>query len=202
MSSRLQGIMATLFSVAAFLGLYLGLSWPILIAAALSIGVYAGVYLITRPKLKIGNIWLDSLKDGEEMRQLFLEAKDDVVAIGNAGKKVSNETIKQQSAQLYDTSNRILDYLEKNPNSISDARRFLNYYLNTARDILEKYLAFQKTDIKTDEIQKVTASTERAMTILNQAFNTQFTHLMENDIMDIEADIKLLETNLKMEGFK
>ena len=202
MSSRLQGIMATLFSVAAFLGLYLGLSWPILIAAALSIGVYAGVYLITRPKLKIGNIWLDSLKDGEEMRQLFLEAKDDVVAIGNAGKKVSNETIKQQSAQLYDTSNRILDYLEKNPNSISDARRFLNYYLNTARDILEKYLAFQKTDIKTEEIQKVTASTERAMTILNQAFNTQFTHLMENDIMDIEADIKLLETNLKMEGFK
>ena len=40
------------------------------------------------------------------------------------------------------------------------------------------------------------------MPMLNQAFEKQFTRLMEGELMDVEADIALLEKTLKMEGGK
>jgi 5-bromo-4-chloroindolyl phosphate hydrolysis protein len=201
MSNKRQSVLATIFSIASFLGLYFGLAWPILISAGLSIGIYFSTYLISKPRLKIGNVHLDTLPASGEMGQLLIEAKQDVNAIAEAAKKIKSESIKEQSEQLVKTSNNVLEYLANHPDQISNARRFLGYYLNTARDILEKYLKFQMSNLHTEEVHSVTQSTEKALPILNTAFEKQFTHLMQNDIMDIEADIKLLETNLKMEGF-
>ncbi len=199
-SSPRQFILALLAALAVFFGTWSGLQWPVLLAAGLAVGTYVGVYLLAKPKLRIGHIRVDSLPDGDELKRLLLEAKDDMDAINRASKQITNLPIRQQSEQLYQTGIRILEYLEKNPDRIPAARRFLGYYLNTARDILEKYLPFQNSGLRTDEVKRVTQATERAMPILNQAFETQFTNLMQNDIMDIESDIKVLEMTLQSEG--
>ena len=38
--------------------------------------------------------------------------------------------------------------------------------------------------------------------MLNTAFEKQFAHLMQGELLDIEADIELLKSTLKMEGGK
>ena len=36
--------------------------------------------------------------------------------------------------------------------------------------------------------------------MLQSAFDRQFTHLMQGELMDVEADIELLKSTLEMEG--
>lgn len=186
--------------LAVFFGLWLGLNWPLWIAGLLAAGSYAGVFILAKPRLKIGHLRVDALPDGDELKRLMLDAKDDMDKIRLAEKKITNLVIKQQSQTLYHTGLNILEYLEQHPERISAARRFFAYYLDTAVGILEKYLPFQASGLATEEVRRVTRATEKAMPVLNRAFEKQFTNLMQNDIMDIESDIKVLEMTLKSEG--
>lgn len=199
-NSLRQLFLAILIALLAFFGFWKGLAWNMFVSAGLALGTYLGVYLVAKPTLKIGNIRIDSLPDGDELKLLLLDAKTDMDRIQAASNKITNIAIKDESIKLYDTGLKILNYLEKNPDRISAARRFLNYYLDTARDILEKYLPFQESGLRTEDVQRVVQSTSKALPILNEAFDRQFNNLMQNDIMDIESDIKVLEMNLKHDG--
>ncbi len=197
---RRQVICGLAAALVVFFALGFGLDWPYWIAGLLAVGTYVGVFLISKPRLKIGHIRVDSLPDGDALKALMLDAKNDMDMIQATTKKITHLPIRQQSEQLYATGLNILSYLEKNPDKIPLARRFFGYYLDTAVGILQKYLPFQESGLRTEEVRRVTQSTERAMPILNRAFERQFSNLMQNDVMDIESDIKVLEMNLRSEG--
>jgi 5-bromo-4-chloroindolyl phosphate hydrolysis protein len=195
-----QIILALLTSLALFFALFFGLKWNVFVVIILSLGTYLGVFMVTKPRLKIGNIRIDKLEDGDELKALLLDAKEDMNHIKKASAEITNLALKEESQRLYNTGVKILEYLEEHPERISTARRFFTYYLDTARDILEKYLPFQRSGLRTEDVENVFRSTQKALPILNEAFERQFNHLMQNDIIDIESDIKVLEMNLKMDG--
>lgn len=195
-----QIILALLTSLALFFALFFGLKWNVFVVIILSLGTYLGVFMVTKPRLKIGNIRIDKLEDSDELKALLLDAKEDMDHIKKASAEITNLALKEESQRLYNTGVKILEYLEEHPERISTARRFFTYYLDTARDILEKYLPFQRSGLRTEDVENVFRSTQKALPILNEAFERQFNHLMQNDIIDIESDIKVLEMNLKMDG--
>lgn len=200
MKSGRQVFWALVSSLGLFFLLGFGLQWNLLVAALLAVLTYFGVFLISRPKLRIGRIVIEDYQKGEELRTLLDDAYEDMEAIRQAGKSINNIDIKQETERLYQTGTKILEYLTKEPQKIKLARRFFTYYLDTVRGILEKYLKIQAADLRTEEIRQVSRATQEAMPILNQAFEKQFSNLLANDLMDIEEDIKLLKINLKMEG--
>ncbi|WP_373483014.1 5-bromo-4-chloroindolyl phosphate hydrolysis family protein [Acetobacterium sp.] len=202
MNNTRQVIFSTIGSVVVFCLLNFLLHWPILVSAVLSLGTFAGIYLISKPRRKIGGLLIDELDNGEELKALMDDAYEDMVIIEKASRQIHNTSIKEQTVLLHQTGKNILEYLTKNPDRISAARRFFGYYLDTAREILEKYLSFQKSGLKTDDVRRVTQATQDALPVLNEAFEKQFNSLMENDIIDIEANIKLLKTNLEMDSPK
>ena len=110
--------------------------------------------------------------------------------------------IKADGEKLLGTGVRILRYLGKNPDKIRQARRFFTYYLDTAAKLLARYVEFQETQVSSREVSGILERTARALPVLNEAFENQFTHLMEGELLDVEADIELLESTLKMEGGK
>lgn len=195
-----QNLIAILASLGVFLGLGFIFKWNLLVAGALAIPTYFGSYLASQPRLRIGNIYIDELPAGDELRELMAEAYDDMEAIRLASKNISDIHIQDSSEKLYKTGSKILEYLKEEPDKIRIARRFFTYYLDTARNILEKYLRIQDTELRTDEVKQITRSTKEAMPYLNEAFEKQFTNLMANDLMDIEAEIKILKANLKMDS--
>ena len=138
-------------------------------------------------------------KQRKELRALMLEARDNMNAIGYAETRIANAAIRDGAGQLIDTGHNILTYLQDNPDKISSTRRFFTYYLDTAREILDRYLLVQESGLNSTEVAEVTRTTERAMPILNQAFEKQYVHLMRNEFMEIETEVKLLELNLKMD---
>ena len=90
--------------------------------------------------------------------------------------------------------------IRENPEKISMARRFFTYYLDTAAGLLERYIQMQETGLRTPEISEAMMKTARTLPVLNEVFDKQFTKFMEGELMDVEAEIALLENTLKMEG--
>lgn len=201
MEQRKQNFMATLVSVFLFLVLYWGLEWNILVSALLAIGTFFGVYFLSKPRVKLGNLDVEMLQNGLELKELTDEADRDLKELNDYLRSIKSPEISKNGSALFELGTNIVTYLKRNPEKISKARRFLNYYLDTARDIVAKYAKFEGANIQSQELDELHGKTSKALVILQEAFKKQYVKLVANDMMDIEADINLLENTLREEGF-
>ena len=196
MASLLAGAVAA----AAFLLLFLVLGWNFFLCAVLAVALFAALTLLLRPEKKIGRIEVSSVVGGEELYQKLEEAREDLDSIGRLMEQVEDETIRAQSRQLHETAASILTYLEKHPEKIKLARRFIDYYQDTASSLLAKYVELEDSGLNTADAASLREKTGQALISLNQAFAGQFQRLMSNELMDMDAEIRLLEQTIKMEG--
>ena len=193
---------ATAVAAVVFVGLYVLLHWSLVISLLLAIGLYIGLTLFLKPSRKIAGIDVAEMPGGEALADLLDEADNDLTSIRSATKRILEPQVREQAQALYTTGTRICDYLEENPQKIRLARRFLTYYLDTAAKLLDRYVELSETGLRTGEVAEILAKTAQALPVLNDAFARQFTHLMEGELMDVEADLALLKSTLEMEGGK
>lgn len=193
---------ATAVAAVVFVGLYVFLHWSLVICLLLAIGLYIGLTLFLKPSRKIAGIDVAEMPGGEALADLLDEADNDLTSIRSATKRILEPQVREQVQALYTTGTRICDYLEENPQKIRLARRFLTYYLDTTAKLLDRYVELSETGLRTGEVAEILAKTAQALPVLNDAFARQFTHLMEGELMDVEADLVLLKSTLEMEGGK
>lgn len=193
---------ATAVAAVVFVGLYVLLHWSLVISLLLAIGIYIGLTLFLKPSRKIAGIDVAEMPGGEALADLLDEADNDLTSIRSATKRILEPQVREQAQALYTTGTRICDYLEENPQKIRLARRFLTYYLDTTAKLLDRYVELSETGLRTGEVAEILAKTAQALPVLNDAFARQFTHLMEGELMDVEADLALLKSTLEMEGGK
>ena len=187
---------------AVFLLLFLFLNWNPIICAALCVGVYFGVFLLLKPARRIAGIDIGDMPDGEEIQKLIEDAGKDMADIDVAAAGISDPKVRSDAEKLYGTGKRILGYLNENPDKIKIAKRFFAYYLDIAAKLLTRYVDFQDTGLGSGEVTDILKKTGEALPVLNDAFEKQFTHLMQGELMDIEADLELLKSTLILEGGK
>lgn len=195
-------LVATAVAAVVFVGLYVLLHWSLVISLLLAIGLYIGLTLFLKPSRKIAGIDVAEMPGGEALADLLDEADNDLMSIRSATKRILEPQVREQAQALYTTGTRICDYLEENPQKIRLARRFLTYYLDTTAKLLDRYVELSETGLRTGEVAEILAKTAQALPVLNDAFARQFTHLMEGELMDVEADLVLLKSTLEMEGGK
>ena len=200
MKEMVTALISALISCAVFLLLFLAAGWNLAAAALLCILLYFGLGLILKPRKKIGGIDVEKIQGGEELQKLLEEARKDLKQISRAAREITNIKAKEDAEALEAGGRRILSYLGENPEKISMARRFFTYYLDTAAGLLERYTQLQETGLRTPEVTEALRKTAGTFPVLNEVFEKQFTRLMEGELMDVEAEISLLENTLKMEG--
>ena len=200
MKEILRTICAVCLAACLFLFLFLGLHWNLLFCVLLGVGSYFGFYFLFKPSRKLAGIRMESLDDEKGLEKLLTDAREDMNAIDAACKAIQKPEVLKDARALQDTGLRILDYLGKNPRKIKLARRFFTYYLDTAAKLLSRYVEFQNTGLSSPEVLGILEKTADALPVLNNAFEKQFTHLMEGELLDVEADLALLENMRKMEG--
>lgn len=132
-----------------------------------------------------------------DLEGLMKKADADMGSILNAAKRVKSREVSENAMLLYQLGEKIMTYLRRNPHKITKARRFFNYYMETARDILGKYHEFELTGIKAEEIDDIEVKTTGALKTLQEAFRKEYVRLAANEMLDIEADIDLLEKTSK-----
>lgn len=145
-----------------------------------------------------------ALKKPEDVNrfvEVMKEANKDLDQIYTCAEKANDNEIKDLSIKLYERGLAILDHIKKYPKKISKSSRFLSYYLDTAAKICQKYCEFSSQNIKSQDIDGVLESTKRAMILLEKAFDNEFLKLVEDDIIDIETDVKVLENSMKWDNY-
>lgn len=195
-------ILGLIIAAVAFIIFALPLHFNLIIAAIIAILLYFGLSFFLKPKEKIGTIDIDTLANGEQLKGQFDNAKEDIAQIQRMGLASGVQEISVGANQLARTGTNIITYLSEHIDRVPKARQFLNYYLDTAVSILQKYASLIKNNAPTDEMKRVTAETISAVKTLQSAFDDQYKKLLDGDVMDIESSIKVLHDMTKMDGVK
>ena len=196
---KVYDFLAALLSGAVFLILLLGFRWNVIIALLLAVGIYFALSLLLRPRKKIGGVDVELMDNGEMISAQLEDARKDLKDILSSADHVSEPLIRNKALALAAMGENILKYLENNVDKISAARRFLNYYLDTAVSILKKYSELSQSGAPNKEMKALTEKSIQAMDMLSEAFSRQYSRLIEGDLMDIESDIELLKKTMNME---
>ena len=140
------------------------------------------------------------LKGHEHLLEKLRDARKDLAGIRACAQSIRDPELSGKAQRLARTADGILDYLEKHPDHVEGARRFLEYYQVTAAALLNRYVALQQEEMKTEEDGHLKQSACRAVDALTQAFEKQYRNLLQNELMDMDAEIQVIEQMIKMEG--
>ena len=195
-------ILSVLFSFALFLILFLALRWDLILCVILCAAAYIAFSLILKPVDKIGKIEIDSLNNGEYLNEKLTEAGKDYTRMCRAASRIREAPLLDACAELLDLAKSILKYLTDNPEKIPAARRYIDYYQETAANVLEHYVELRETGLSTQETERIFRNTRESIDTLKSAFSLQFEKLMQNELMDMEADLNLLKQTLRSEGYR
>lgn len=190
---KVQDIFGALIAAAAFFVLLFGFHWNALVAAAIAVGLYFAFALLLKPRRRIGNLVVDDLQNGEELQQIFEHAKQDLGVIDRSARSARNNRIRSGASKLVRTGSSLLNYLTQHVDLVPKARNFLHYYLDTAVEILGKYDSFCRSAIPDQDMARITANTISALDTLNKAFEDQYSHLLQGEVLDMEVDIDVLK---------
>lgn len=193
-------VFSGLLSGMVFLILLFAVKWGILISLVMSVGTYAGMSLITKPRRKIGGISIETIPNGAEIERRLNEAKEDFSSIENSIEKISDINVKCQGEKLIETASGIITYLEEHPEKVKNAAQFIDYYQDTASKLLKRFFELQDTKLETPEVSGLKQKTYDSLVILNKAFDDQFQKLMRSEMFDMDAEIRLLEQVIKTEN--
>lgn len=204
MSSNARLLIA--FFIAVLLTVLLGgvLSVPWLLSAPLGLTSMFFSYNMIRsnPKRLASREQAKRLVGFPQYREMIEDAKEDMDYLEEARRREREPEVRQAIANLQETGQRIMDYLAKHPQRISSARRFFTYYLDTAVSVLKQLSDLRETGLSHAEVQEGKQKAIETLPRLNQAFEAQYSKLIDGDLISLQAEAKLLETAMRMDGFK
>lgn len=128
------------------------------------------------------------------------EAKVKLKKVQHLGSQIANTNIKTKVAAVCSNSEKIFEDMRRDPRDIRPAKRFLDYYLDASANILQKYLDITRMGLNTSESNNKIEMIEVTLDTTVKAFEQQLVRLMENDFIDLDAEISVLESTLKMNG--
>lgn len=97
-------------------------------------------------------------------------------------------------------SEEILRCMAKDPRDLEPGRRFLKRYLGAAHSVADTHLRLARERVITPEMAEALARSGEMLTRLERAFSQEHSRLLQNDVSDFSADLKVLDTLLKMDG--
>lgn len=139
------------------------------------------------------------MPNGAELQRRLEEAEEDFRKIEKNVQKIHDMNVRDLAQELQQTASSILSYLEAHPDKITLARQFIDYYQETTVSLLLKYVELQDSSLDTAEVRRLKTDTAHALTVLKTAFEQQFQKLMRNEMLDMDAEIRLLEKTVEME---
>ena len=123
-----------------------------------------------------------------ELQSVIYQGKRAIADIRRLNDEIPDERISAQIDLIERLTAQIFDCVRKNPKKLSQIRQFLNYYLPTTIKLMEQYV--------TEGMQKIEDLLDKVII----AFQRQLDALFEADVVDITADIRVMEQMMASEG--
>lgn len=191
-----QGTIISAIIGGVFFGLaFLGLKLTFFPAIALGIlGFGAGELFFSNDKK---DIVLEDLPDSVVIGEMKKINQNIYLMIG----KVDNVDLKSDIKNIYQTTNKIIEKVSKDKNSLKKIRTFINYYLPVTLKILQKYDEIENQHMNSKDGKEFMKTVEEKIKVISKAFENQLGALYQNDMVDVDAELGVLENMLKSEGY-
>ena len=111
--------------------------------------------------------------------------------------RIADEALSAKIDRLEQVSARIFKAIEDDPDKKDAAGTFLNYYLPTTLKLLENYADFEEAGVSGENLSQAKSRIEATMDSIVAGFEHQLDELYRTDAMDIDSDIRVMETMLR-----
>ncbi len=134
------------------------------------------------------------------IRKTIFEGKKKVSKIRSGGNVIRKPEARTMILEICSLADEIFKNFEKDPADIKAAKKFLNYYLDATVNIVEKYKELSRQNLTSNESKEALDKSDAVLETIRNAFKKELEKLLTNDIMDLDAEISLLEQTFKMEN--
>lgn len=173
---------------------YLALSLPILPSALIGTGAFiAGELLLSSDEEK--------QLPTESVKKTLDKAKNESKDIYNMRNKIEDEDLKKYLISISTSANKIISTIEKEPKKIRKIANFFDYYLPVTLSIIKRYDEIENQNLSSKEMKEFISSTKLMLKSADEAFNKILERLYQNDMINIDADMKVFNSMLKADGY-
>jgi hypothetical protein len=160
------------------------------IALCFGLGALLGCYLCygfdRRPRLSAD----------KDVAAALAEAYRKLDELEAAGRRIRSPEFRERLGRIVAWGERILERIAADPEDFRRARKFLNVYLDGARQVTEKY-ARTHGEAGSAELEE---SFRALLADMEAVSEEQHQRLLDNDLVDLDVQIEVLTTRLRKEG--
>ncbi len=144
-------------------------------------------------------------EEPEQEPEPEIEVQDDTASatlkhIRQVNDAIANEELSDKIDRIEELTAKIFQLLEERPEKAGELRSFMNYYLPQTLKILESYSKLEAQGIEGENIAEAKSKIEVMMDKLVDGYETQLDKLFADDVLDISADLKVMESMLEKDG--
>lgn len=135
-----------------------------------------------------------------ELDAVIRQGRSSVQRIRELNDEIPDYKISAQLKQIEILTASIIDQVEKKEDKLKSVRQFMNYYLPTTIKLLEQYVQMKNVGLKGENIENGMKQIEDMLDKVIVAFQKQLDDLFERDIVDITAEIQVMERMMASQG--
>lgn len=147
---------------------------------------------------------LDELEEerAEYLQDNFDKAMADYKYLEEAREDIKDRELSAHLGKMQRVAKNLLANLEKNPERIPLAYKFIDYYQDRAVKIVKQYQDLEDTQLSTERVRDLKNRMKLTLAALEDAYADQFEHVINDQMISAEAELKVMEQQLDAEGIK
>ena len=117
--------------------------------------------------------------------------------IRRANDAIADPVLSAKIDRLEEIAGKIFLAVEEDPQKRGKIDTFLNYYLPTTQKLLDSYAEFEAAGVEGENLRQAKQRIETTMDTIVRGFEHQLDELYQTDALDVDSDIRVLETMLR-----
>lgn len=174
----------------------------LLLCAAISIGVYLLMKAAFPGKVVQVEVPEAPPDTGDtELDEAILQGREAVKKLRHFNDQIPDAAMSDALLDLETTTAKIFQQLAADKRQLKRCRQFLNYYLPTTIRLLEQYVRLQELHLQDGEnVAEAMEKIRGAIAAIRKSFHRQLDSLFARDVVDITAEISVMEQMLQRQG--
>ena len=172
--------------------------WALLAALGAAVLAFAGAKKICPPRVVETEVpFHTGVDDVDAMLTEMQQQLDTLHALNEA---LPDPQLSAAMARMEKAGRSIVETVEATPAKAKQVRRFANYYLPDAVNVLQQYAKLAKQGVRGENAASIRAEVEHNAASIATAFENQLDALYAAESMDLAADLTVLQNMLKGQG--
>ena len=117
--------------------------------------------------------------------------------IRRANDAIADPVLSAKIDRLEEITSKIFRAVEEDPRKKDRIGTFLNYYLPTTQKLLDSYAEFEAAGVEGENLRQAKSRIASTMDSIVAGFEHQLDELYKADALDVDSDIRVMETILK-----